>query len=122
MEHVASSMVGGVHTDLPPRPDEDAQPPLVPDAAAPRTTRRRRSGAPKQFEITNELRTWAEKQGVVADLDVETAKFLDHHAAKGTLSTNWRLNWNNWMRNTLTYGTPNGRRSKPANKTQPWER
>lgn len=41
-------------------------------------------------------------RGVV--LTPEVAAFLDHHAAKGTLSLDWAASWRTWQRNAARFG------------------
>lgn len=62
------------------------------------------SRAPEAFEITEQLWSWAQGQGVAHDrIETETAKFLDHHKAKGSLFSDWPAAWRKWMRNVVEY-------------------
>lgn len=47
---------------------------------------------------------WAEEQGVTAEvIPIETDKFLDHHRAKGSMFSDWRAAWQNWMRKVVEF-------------------
>lgn len=60
--------------------------------------------APDSFEITEPMWAWAQEQGVAhARIETETAKFLDHHKAKGTLFSDWPAAWRKWMRNVVEF-------------------
>lgn len=60
--------------------------------------------APEAFEITEPMWSWAQEQGVPDDrIQPETAKFLDHHKAKGSLFSDWPAAWRKWMRNVVEF-------------------
>jgi hypothetical protein len=60
--------------------------------------------APSQFEITEPMWSWAREQGVPhARVETETAKFLDHHKAKGSKFADWDAAWRKWMRNSVEF-------------------
>jgi len=68
------------------------------------------STAPDQFPITAALKEWATKSGCGhLNLKSETAKFLDHHAAKGSRFVDWNRAWQKWMRQAAEWATQNGR-------------
>ncbi len=60
--------------------------------------------APGEFEITEPMWVWAQEQGVPNQrIEAETAKFLDHHKAKGSLFSDWPAAWRKWMRNVVDF-------------------
>lgn len=60
--------------------------------------------APEAFEVTEEMWSWAQEQGVAHQrIEAETAKFLDHHKSKGSLFSDWHAAWRKWMRNVVDY-------------------
>jgi len=65
---------------------------------------KRRTSAPEEFTITDQLRAWAAGDGISVDLEAETRRFLDHHRAKGSKFLDWSAAWRNWMSRTLEYG------------------
>lgn len=68
---------------------------------------KRASTAPDEFEITDDLKTWAKEQGLsLGVLENETAKFLDHHRAKGSTFKDWKAAWRKWMRNHKEWNKP----------------
>lgn len=55
--------------------------------------------APGEFIITPPLREWVTKNNLTSvDLDTETQKFLDHHAAKDNEFADWNRAWQSWIR------------------------
>lgn len=71
----------------------------------------RRSRAPKHLEITDEMRQWAQENGIAVDLEAETAAMLDHHRGKGNLHLDWVATWRTWMRNNQKWNS-----SKPTTR------
>lgn len=63
-----------------------------------------KTGTPDEFDISQNLREWAEKKEIDIDLKLETEKFLDYHRAKGNSFANWDAAWKNWMRNAKSFG------------------
>jgi hypothetical protein len=60
--------------------------------------------APDEFEISEPMWAWATEQGVIHErIETETAKFLDHHKAKGSLFSDWPAAWRKWMRNVVEF-------------------
>lgn len=60
--------------------------------------------APESFEVNELMWGWAQSQGVPDQrIEPETAKFLDHHRAKGTLFSDWPAAWRKWMRNVVEF-------------------
>lgn len=59
---------------------------------------------PESFEVTEEMWAWAQEQGVPHQrIEGETAKFLDHHRAKGSVFSDWPAAWRKWMRNVVDF-------------------
>lgn len=53
------------------------------------------------FEITDEMRQWAQDTVPNVDIDWHTPKFIDHFASlsgQRAVKSNWRRTWQNWMR------------------------
>lgn len=95
-------------------------------------TRKRATRAPDEFDITDDLRKWASDRGIVADLDRETERFLDHHRAKGSTFTNWQAAWRTWMNRAEQYanvrplsssnGRSSGQHTFADGTPMPWDR
>ena len=62
-----------------------------------RPTRR----CPPSFSVTPELRTWASEHAPLVDIELQTAKFMDH-TFKASI-TDWAATWRNWMRKDQEY-------------------
>lgn len=57
-----------------------------------------------EFIVSDEMATWASKQGLPADsVMIETTKFFDHHLAKGSAFADWDAAWRNWVRNAVKF-------------------
>jgi hypothetical protein len=70
----------------------------------------------EDFEITPHLKEWAIKGGYEhIDLGKETAKFIDHHAAKGTRFKDWDRAWQKWIRQADEWSAK-GRTTKPPER------
>jgi len=54
--------------------------------------------APDEFEITDEMIEWLEKNEIFVELAYETEMFLDHHRAIGSEFADWTAAWRIWMR------------------------
>ena len=69
---------------------------------------RRATQIPDVFEVTDELYGWAWSELDIqrAEVDRETAKFMDYHRAKGSTMKDWVAAWRNWMRNSVTFKRP----------------
>jgi hypothetical protein len=64
----------------------------------------RKTAPPGEFEVTEEMWAWAQEQGVAhARVESETAKFLDHHKAKGSKFIDWDAAWRTWMRKSVEF-------------------
>lgn len=59
---------------------------------------------PSEFEVTEPMWAWAQEQGVQhTRVEPETAKFLDHHRAKGSAFKDWDAAWRTWMRKAVEF-------------------
>ena len=82
----------------------------------------RRTGAPTEFPISDEMRNWALEAGFT-DLDIhrETPAMLDHFRGKGEKKLDWIATWRNWLRNSRKFGASNGNNGNgkgPKSKTE----
>ena len=67
-------------------------------------TRKRAQPAPDIFPITDAMAAWGRTHcPLVQDPPAETAKFLDHHRARGSSFKDWTAAWRTWMANAQTY-------------------
>lgn len=66
--------------------------------------RKAETPAPEAFEVTEPMWAWAQGQGVPNErVEPETAKFLDHHKAKGSKFSDWDAAWRTWMRKSVEF-------------------
>lgn len=70
------------------------------------STPQRKSSCPKSFPVTDSMAVWARENNINADLTEQTARFLDHHASKGSTFVDWTRAWQNWMRNAKDWAKP----------------
>lgn len=70
------------------------------------TTPNRKSSCPKDFPVTEAMTAWAAENKITANLAEQTARFLDHHASKGSTFVDWTRAWQNWMRNSKDWAKP----------------
>lgn len=84
--------------------------------------RKRATTAPDTFDIDDALRDWAREKKIIADLDGETERFLDHHRAKGNTFKDWRAAWRTWMSRSRDYAPTGARPEHDWNGIPPWER
>jgi hypothetical protein len=62
------------------------------------------TATPPEFVITEPMWSWARDQGLPdGRVEPETAKFLDHHRAKGTTFKDWDAAWRTWMRKAVEF-------------------
>lgn len=66
----------------------------------------RKTSCPDIFPVTESMKAWAKENNIGADLKEQTAKFLDHHASKGSTFVDWTRAWQNWMRNSKEWAKP----------------
>lgn len=72
--------------------------------ASPSGPRKRATSAPDLFPITPDLAAWGREHApLVTDPQAETARFLDHHRAKGSLMKDWNAAWRTWMGNAQKF-------------------
>lgn len=50
------------------------------------------------FEISDEMRMWAEARVSMVNIDVETEKFIDYWLSTGKVMADWTATWRQWMR------------------------
>jgi len=61
--------------------------------------------APTEFEISEQMREWANAEGFDnPTIAQETAMMLDHFRGKGQRRTDWVATWRNWLRRERKYG------------------
>lgn len=92
-----------VPVPIPLFPELPAAPSSV-EEAKPRSNRK--TSCPKEFPVTDSMASWAKENEINADLNYHTAKFLDHHASKGSKFVDWTRAWQNWMRNSKEWAKP----------------
>ncbi len=71
--------------------------------AVAKATPKRATAAPSAFLLDDDLRRWATENAPSVDLDRETARWLDHHRAKGSTFKDWRAAWRTWMSRAVDY-------------------
>lgn len=71
---------------------------------------------PEKFEITEEMKKWANEQGLSTDILTETQNFLDHNRAKGNLFIDWTIAWRTWIRNAIQFKANHPSRAGPQIK------
>ena len=64
-----------------------------------------------EFPVTPAMEKWARSHGFACDLEAQTALFLDHHRAKGSLFADWQAAWRNWIRHVDVFAA---QRAGPA--------
>jgi hypothetical protein len=67
---------------------------------------RQATPTPEHFPITDPMRSWHRENVAHIDINRETAKFLDHHRAKGTAFKDWTAAWRTWMTRAGEYTPP----------------
>lgn len=80
-------------------PDDGSAPPCPADKPAKRTERATR--IPADFQLTDEMRAWAEKDGCMFNLEREHENFCDYWTAKEgkeACKKDWIATWRRWMR------------------------
>ena len=58
------------------------------------------------FVPTELMLAWARKNTPGVDVKLETAQFVDHHIAKGSVMKDWSRAWQTWMRNQYKWNAP----------------
>ena len=57
----------------------------------------RRRTFPEDFEVTSEMRAWAEANTTDVNVDKATESFIRHHKAKGTKAVDFVPLWEDWL-------------------------
>jgi phage replication O-like protein O len=74
---------------------------------------------PSHFPINENMKDWALQEKITADLESETAQFVDHFTSKGETREDWLPAWRFWMRNSLKFipnqSTVSKSKAKPEN-------
>lgn len=70
---------------------------------------------PEEFQIDEDLRTWAAENFPDVDVTRETAAFRDHEYRNA--KTDWRAAWRTWIRNSASFAKSNGS-APPRRKTR----
>ena len=63
---------------------------------------------------------WARKNTPNVNVALETAQFVDHHIAKGSVMKDWGRAWQTWMRNQQKWNAPK-QQAKPT-RSSPWSK
>lgn len=58
------------------------------------------------FAPSEENLQWASREAPLVDVQLETAQFIDHHIAKGSVMKDWGRAWQTWMRNQQKWAKP----------------
>jgi hypothetical protein len=83
---------------------------------------RRRRQLPSDFSLSDELKAYAEGQGINGSrIDSVFAHFCDYHRAKGSTMLDWTAAWRTWVRNEKRFGSRADRKSPPAELLKPWD-
>lgn len=79
----------------------------------PTVVKRASKKCPTDFEITEDMRTWAALECPTVDVNKATAKFMDYTFTSA--KTDWVATWRNWLRKDAEQGSPMpGKPSEPA--------
>jgi phage replication O-like protein O len=83
---------------------------------------KRRRQLPIDFSLSDELKAYAEGQGINGTrVESVFAHFCDHHRAKGSTMLDWTAAWRTWVRNEKRFGSRADRKSPPAELLKPWD-
>ena len=97
------------------KPPDDPPPPAPPAAVAAKQQRSPKRppevALPADWEPSDNHRGLARELGV--DVDRESAKFIDHHTAKGSLFRDWDSAFRTWLRNAADWNRA------PISQTRP---
>lgn len=86
----------------------------VPTVLAAKAAKKRATGVPTEFVVTDGLRSWAGSRGIVFDLNRQTEAFLDWHRAKGSTMRDWEAAWRTWMTKAQDFNSKPGGPSRPT--------
>jgi hypothetical protein len=81
----------------------------------PEVGKKRARQIPEDFKVTAVMREWAASQDLHVDLDLETARMIDHFKANGEPKADWIATWRNWIRRAPQFngnGNGNGRKDQ----------
>ncbi len=94
-----------------PRGKQTTSPPSEPSEPIKKENNKRKRSFPDDFQVSDELRTWARDKGLRSP-DEELAAFRDYHLSKGTLFQDWMAAFRTWLRNNMKFnGNKNTKRS-----------
>ena len=94
--------------------------PESPTSLPPQRERKQGHRLPDDFALTDDMRVWAKEHAPHVDVDREFARFCDYWRAKPGREgrkLDWRLTWNNWMRNAEDRQGP---RDRPGRGYKPY--
>lgn len=86
-----------------------------PAGLQPEVGKKRARQIPEDFKVTVVMREWAASQDLHVDLDLETARMIDHFKANGEPKADWIATWRNWIRRAPQFngnGNGNGRKDQ----------
>ena len=73
-----------------------------------------------KFSVSDELRKWAEEEGITVNLDSETKLFVNRSISDGKMLMNWTAAWKNWILKGEEFATKEKTRNKsPARRSRP---
>jgi hypothetical protein len=87
----------------------------APAGLQPEVGKKRARQIPEDFKVTTVMREWAASQDMHVDLDLETARMIDHFKANGEPKADWIATWRNWIRRAPQFngnGNGNGRKDQ----------
>jgi len=64
------------------------------------------------FQVTEDMQSWAKENKLTIDLTSQTNQFVDYHIAKGSLMKDWVAAWRTWMRKAEEWQKPTWERAK----------
>jgi hypothetical protein len=82
-----------------------------------RVPRSRASALPKNFDLTDSMKSWAKEKAPDVDVKVEFENFRDWHQAKGSKFIDWNAALRTWLRKSQGFKTPAPTGTAPA---RPW--
>lgn len=94
-----------------------AVPPIGTQPHIPQKDNPKGSRLTDDFEPTELMLAWARKNTPNVDVKLETAQFIDHHIAKGTIMKSWERAWQTWMRNQQKWNAPKQQAAPVRNVT-----
>lgn len=112
-------------TDTDTDTEEDQKPPLSPfaekpapaPAPAPEPKAKRKTRLPEPFNLTADMRTWANDRAPAVDLRNETERFVNYWRGNGGTKADWIATWRTWF--LKAQDDANRRMSPPPRNGQP---